>query len=103
MAGWIGGGTGIAFGQPLDTIKIRLQTQDASVVSVHSRYTGAIDCFRKIVANEGFSALYRGLLPPLMTISLQNAILFASFGAAKRFIEPDPSKQLSLSGVYAAG
>lgn len=29
-------------------------------------YNGMVDCFRKIVKNEGFSRLYRGITAPIM-------------------------------------
>ena len=29
-------------------------------------YNGMVDCFRKIVRNEGFSRLYRGISAPIL-------------------------------------
>jgi solute carrier family 25 2-oxodicarboxylate transporter 21 len=29
-------------------------------------YNGMVDCFRKIVKNEGFSRLYRGITAPIL-------------------------------------
>ncbi|GLJ46636.1 hypothetical protein SUGI_0982710 [Cryptomeria japonica] len=57
---------------PLDVIRRRIQMvkwKDASIVMRDGRsntplqYLGMIDTFRKTVRNEGFGALYRGLVP----------------------------------------
>jgi solute carrier family 25 (mitochondrial 2-oxodicarboxylate transporter), member 21 len=41
-------------------------------------YTSMIDCFRKIVQREGYGALYRGLLPPILVETPKRAIKFAA-------------------------
>jgi solute carrier family 25 aspartate/glutamate transporter 12/13 len=60
---------------PIDMIKTRLQaTGKGSGV----QYSGPIDCFRKIVANEGgFRALYKGLVPNLIGVTPEKAIKLA--------------------------
>jgi hypothetical protein len=40
-------------GQPLDTIKVRLQLDSG-------RFNGAVDCAVQTIKNEGFLALYKG-------------------------------------------
>jgi len=42
--------------QPFEIIKVRLQTQSNS----NKLYNGIVDCFLKIVKNEGPMALYKG-------------------------------------------
>ena len=44
-AGTIGGCSGIVAGQPLDTVKVRLQSTNS--------FTGPLDCLVKTVRNEG--------------------------------------------------
>ncbi|MCJ1248385.1 hypothetical protein MMC30_005602 [Trapelia coarctata] len=57
-------------------------------------YNGMMDCFRKIIKNEGFSRLYRGISAPIMMEAPKRATKFAAndewgkvyrnlFGAAK--------------------
>jgi hypothetical protein len=53
-------------GHPLDTIKVRLQTQ--------SNYRGAMDCFLKVVKNEGVHSLYRGIGSPLASLTILNML-----------------------------
>lgn len=41
-------------------------------------YSGMLDCFRKIVKNEGFSRLYRGIGAPIMMEAPKRATKFAA-------------------------
>ena len=43
----------VIVGQPIDTIKVRLQLD-------HTRFKGAWDCGIQTIKNEGFFALYKG-------------------------------------------
>nr|XP_029509249.1 mitochondrial carnitine/acylcarnitine carrier protein-like isoform X2 [Oncorhynchus nerka] len=51
VAGGAGGACLLFVGHPLDTIKVRLQTQPR-VPSQDVLYKGAYDCFRKTVSKE---------------------------------------------------
>ena len=44
---------------------MRRQLQTGKGVGEDS-YNGMMDCFRKIIKNEGFSRLYRGISAPIM-------------------------------------
>lgn len=50
IAGTVGGWAQVIVGQPLDTIKVRLQTQPSPAI-----YKNATDCFRQLVRQEGVS------------------------------------------------
>ncbi|GAA5800466.1 hypothetical protein HPULCUR_005896 [Helicostylum pulchrum] len=63
IAGTVGGWAQVIVGQPLDTIKVRLQTQPSPPL-----YKNATDCFRQLVKQEGPKGLYRGVMPPLAGI-----------------------------------
>ncbi|KAL7751780.1 hypothetical protein RI367_002780 [Sorochytrium milnesiophthora] len=41
-------------------------------------YTSIADCFRKIIKNEGFGRLYRGILPPFLVEAPKRATKFAA-------------------------
>lgn len=47
---------------PIDTAKTRLQIQGQKLDVNHAqlKYRGMIDCFLKIVKQEGFASLYAG-------------------------------------------
>lgn len=68
ISGGIAGSVSVIAGQPLDTIKVKLQTS--------IEHNGIIDCARGIVRKEGFAGLFRGMLPPIVTATLQNAVVF---------------------------
>lgn len=44
-------------GHPFDTVKVRLQTTDAS------RFSGPLQCVLQTVKHEGFRGLYKGASP----------------------------------------
>jgi hypothetical protein len=58
FAGLCSGWAQVIIMQPFDIIKIRLQTQNLA----NPRYHGIVDCFKKIVSEEGPLALYKGTL-----------------------------------------
>ena len=77
VAGTLGGCAGITFGQPLDTIKVRLQARPG-------HFRGMTDCALRTVRLEGVRGLFKGLIPPLIGNAPLNALLFATDGAATR-------------------
>lgn len=58
----------VAVGHPLDTIKVRLQTQAKGAQA----YNGMVDCFRKTLAEEGASGFFKGMLSPLIAVGKNN-------------------------------
>ncbi|MCJ1336091.1 hypothetical protein MMC09_001367 [Bachmanniomyces sp. S44760] len=92
-AGAVAGVSEILVMYPLDVVKTRVQLQTGPVVGEEG-YNGMIDCFRKIIKNEGFSRLYRGINAPILMEAPKRATKFAAndewgklyrnmFGAAK--------------------
>ena len=75
FAGAAAGSSLTIVGHPFDTTKVRMQ---ADV----SRYRSASDCVRKIIAEEGVLALYRGLPPALLTACITSGL---RFGVQHRF------------------
>ncbi|RYP34113.1 hypothetical protein DL767_004448 [Monosporascus sp. MG133] len=47
-------------------------------VGIRNSYNGMLDCFQKIVRNEGFSRLYRGISAPIMMEAPKRATKFAA-------------------------
>ncbi|KAF0696803.1 Aste57867_12465 [Aphanomyces stellatus] len=77
-AGTIGGVSGIVAGHPLDTIKVRLQTQ--------AQTSSIFRTFQSIVHTEGALGLYKGILSPIVSNAPINAVVFAVYGQASRFL-----------------
>ena len=75
-AGAIAGVSEILVMYPLDVVKTRVQLQTASAGP--DAYTGMLDCFRKIIAREGFSRLYRGIGAPILMEAPKRATKFAA-------------------------
>ncbi|KAL9547606.1 hypothetical protein MBANPS3_006087 [Mucor bainieri] len=98
IAGTFGGWAQVLVGQPLDTLKVRLQTQPSPPI-----YKNATDCFRQLIKQEGPKGLYRGVAPPLAGIGFCNAVMFMSNGYFRRWLQKDGSKPLSILEIGVAG
>ena len=95
LAGCIGGVAGVLAGYPLDTVKVRLQTQNPQ----SALYRGTFHCIRCILKSEGPTALYKGMSSPLASLALVNALIFGMHGqVASRFKD-----QQALSTHFFAG
>ncbi|KAF9385895.1 hypothetical protein CPC16_007793 [Podila verticillata] len=99
VAGTVGGWAQVVSGHPFDTLKVRLQTQ-----SNPPKYSGAMDCLRVTLKEEGPAGLYRGVTSPLMGIGICNAVMFAANGHFRRMLQGgDETKTLSLVQMGVAG
>lgn len=102
IAGGAGGVCLVITGQPLDTIKVRLQTQNVKP-GESPLYTGTLDCARKTIQKEGFKGLYKGMTTPLVGITPIYAICFLGFGIGKKIQTKDPEQVLTLPQIWNAG
>ncbi|ORY57569.1 mitochondrial carrier domain-containing protein [Pseudomassariella vexata] len=82
-AGAIAGVSEILVMYPLDVVKTRVQLQTGT--GANAEYNGMLDCFRKIVKNEGFSRLYRGISAPILMEAPKRATKFAANGEWGKF------------------
>lgn len=64
LTGMIGAIPGPCINCPMDVVKTRLMAQE-SVQGVAPKYTGMVQAMRVIAQEEGFTALYKGLVPRL--------------------------------------
>lgn len=96
VAGGFGGIAGIVAGYPLDTIRIRQQSSNSG---------SAVSIFRRVVANEGPCALYRGMGAPLASVTFQNAMVFQTYALLSRALDKsiDPRDPPSYKGVALGG
>ncbi|KAF3939532.1 Mitoferrin [Dactylella cylindrospora] len=76
-AGAVAGVSEILVMYPLDVVKTRIQLQVGGGVGGDT-YNGTLDCFRKIIKNEGFSRLYRGITAPILMEAPKRATKFAA-------------------------
>ncbi|KAI9794694.1 MAG: hypothetical protein M1833_007410 [Piccolia ochrophora] len=71
-------------------------------------YNGMVDCFRKIIRNEGFSRLYRGITAPILMEAPKRATKFAANDEWGKFYRtlfnmPQMNQQLSILTGASAG
>lgn len=99
IAGWLGGLVGVLVGQPFDTVKVNLQTQNAK----NPLYKGTYHCIATIVKQEGIRGLYRGVTSPMFGVAFVNAIVFGVYGNVQRRTEDPDSLKSHILGGSAAG
>ena len=71
--GSLAGAFGALMVYPIDLVKTRMQNQRSARVG-QLLYKNSIDCFQKVVRNEGFRGLYSGVLPQLVGVAPEKAI-----------------------------
>lgn len=76
-AGAIAGVSEVSVLYPLDVVKTRFQ-QIVPRGSVGTSYSSVLDCFRRIIREEGVSRLYRGIMAPILVEAPKRAMKFAS-------------------------
>ncbi|PWY81863.1 2-oxodicarboxylate carrier 2 [Aspergillus heteromorphus CBS 117.55] len=107
IAGAVAGVSEILVMYPLDVVKTRVQLQGAPVPG-QDYYNGMFDCMRKIVKNEGFSRLYRGISAPILMEAPKRATKFAandSWGSFYRnlFGQAEQTQSLAILTGATAG
>jgi solute carrier family 25 ornithine transporter 2/15 len=75
-------------GQPLDTIKVRMQTNP-------SIYQGVWSSSLQIVHGEGLTALWKGAIPTALGMAAENAVAFGVNEALKRAFPDDKHVNLN--------
>lgn len=76
FAGAVAGISEILTMYPLDVVKTRIQLQVGSGAT--GEYSGVVDCFTKIIKNEGPATLYRGISAPILMEAPKRATKFAA-------------------------
>ena len=104
VAGSLGGVALVYVGQPLDTVKVKMQT-------FPSMYKGMVNCFLQTLKTDGvIRGLYAGTVPAIVANVAENSVLFAAYGGCQRMIsnvlgvkkEDLTSVQNACAGFFAA-
>jgi len=105
LAGGCGGLASLVIGHPFDTVKVRLQTMTTAGRQTGVHYANARDCFIKIVKQEGFGTLFRGMSALAYSSVPRFAVMFYanSWGRllAKNSNEELKLKHILLGGVFS--
>lgn len=99
IGGLSAGIIGTIIGFPLDLIKTRLQTGS----STHGR-PSIISVGKDIVRKEGIPALYKGVGPPLISLSILNTTTFIQYAYFREFYKASPGwdHRNFLAGITCA-
>jgi len=74
---------------PLERVKVLLQVQEVSLVPPEMRYKGIVDALKRIPAEQGFLAFWRGNGVNVARMIPNSAIKFATYDSYKRLAFPD--------------
>lgn len=88
-AGSLAGVANVLVGQPLDTIKVKMQT-------FPSLYSNAWTCFQQTLVKDGIRrGLYAGTLPAIVANVAENSVLFCGYNICQQAV-------IGLQGKSAA-
>ncbi|KAK0653472.1 Mitochondrial substrate carrier family protein L [Lasiodiplodia hormozganensis] len=80
VAGVFSGIAKLSVGHPFDTVKVRLQTSEAT------QFRGPLDCVLQTVRNEGVRGLYKGATPPLVGWMAMDSLMLGSLTVYRRLL-----------------
>ncbi|CAD5216204.1 unnamed protein product [Bursaphelenchus okinawaensis] len=104
LAGTAGGIANVYFGQPLDTVKVKVQTYP-------DLYKNWVTCFAQTFRTDGIRGLYAGTVPALAANIAENAVLFTAYGFCQKSVayvcgrqstDQMTSVEKATSGSFAA-
>jgi hypothetical protein len=84
-SGSVAGMTAVVLTFPNDTVRRRMQLQGMD--GAPRRYTHAIDCYRRVVREEGGRALYRGITATMLRAVPNTAIQFVVFESIRDYLD----------------
>ena len=82
--GSIAGAFGAFMVYPIDLVKTRMQNQRSARVG-ERLYNNSVDCFKKVIRNEGVPGLYSGVVPQLIGVAPEKAIKLTVNDLARGF------------------
>jgi solute carrier family 25 (mitochondrial aspartate/glutamate transporter), member 12/13 len=100
--GSVAGAFGAFMVYPIDLVKTRLQNQ-RSANPGQRLYKNSIDCFQKVVRNEGFLGLYSGVLPQLVGVAPEKAIKLTVNDLMRGLLTDKSTGKISIPAEMLAG
>lgn len=104
VAGTCAGLTQIVLTYPLELVRTRLSLSTEFSTSANKEpYKGIIDCFRRTVRNEGWTALYKGIGPTFLSGAPYTGLQMTFYEIFKRQLSPLGHSAISslVSGALA--
>ncbi|XP_030377469.1 mitochondrial uncoupling protein 4 [Scaptodrosophila lebanonensis] len=81
----IAGFAGAALSTPADVVKSRIMNQPTDEKGRGLHYKGTLDCFNKLVKQEGFLAMYKGFVPYWLRVGPWTMVFWTTFEQIRRF------------------
>ncbi|XP_041831823.1 solute carrier family 25 member 47-A [Melanotaenia boesemani] len=99
VSGSLGGACGVAVGYPLDTVKVRIQTQ--------KQFTGVYHCAVETFSKEGVHGFFKGMSLPMATVSMTSSVVFGTYRNCLQCLKqargadwgPNTKLEIFLSGM----
>lgn len=98
IAGWASGVPEALIVSPTQVIKVRVQAKEHL-----GRYSGAADCFVKLIKQEGPASLFIGLTPTLWRNTVWNTVYFGTMHFLKSKLPKASSKSMDLAQTFVTG
>lgn len=92
LSGFVGG----VVGNPADVLNVRMQSDGGKAIELRYNYRNAANGLIQMVGKEGFSGLFRGVVPNASRASLMSASQLASYDVFKALY----MKQFNLSDGF---
>ena len=81
-------------GQPLDTVKVKMQT-------FPTMYSGMYSCIKSTLKSDGIvRGLYAGTTPAIAANVAENSVLFAAYGACQKLVMSFTGTQVGTPHNY---
>lgn len=80
-AGYMAGCVSVLLTQPQDCVKSRMQGEQGKAL-----YNGTVDCFKKMMKNEGPLAFFAGSIPRMVQVGMTSGISFALFPVISKML-----------------
>lgn len=103
LLGSLAGAFGAFMVYPIDLVKTRMQNQRGGANPGQRLYNNSLDCFKKVVRNEGFRGLYSGVLPQLVGVAPEKAIKLTVNDAVRGYFSDKSGKIWWPHEVLAGG
>ena len=105
----VAGGLGATIGNPADLSLVRFQADSTLPPDQRRNYKNVFDALSRIVKEEGFFSLWKGVGPTIGRAVSLNIAMLVSYDEAKEFLEKKWGKSYTtvftatcISGVFTA-
>eukprot|EP01111_Echinosteliopsis_oligospora_P004549 TRINITY_DN1754_c0_g2_i2.p2 TRINITY_DN1754_c0_g2~~TRINITY_DN1754_c0_g2_i2.p2 ORF type:complete len:426 (+),score=104.27 TRINITY_DN1754_c0_g2_i2:1351-2628(+) len=92
------GATAQTFTYPIDLLRRRLQMQ--GIGGTEPKYKGTVHAVKTIISEEGFLALYRGMIPCYLKVIPAISISFCVYEVTSMLLGIDPKKKSGGGGGF---